>query len=180
MLTIAANAAVLTAKNVAAVAANATRRRPSSLRRWVRDTAPICFSIDLSLRWVQERASLSASPDGVNAALRGERLSLRADCLEPDQPVVGDLAHPTVRDQQVDVPNHLGEGEKGLGDGHVSPELLGDLVGRVRALGDQGEDLLGAAAVQLEALVDQGSVIGDRLAVAREDDLGGQLASAAK
>ena len=45
-------------------------------------------------------------------------------------------------DQQVDVADHLREGEEGLGDGDVAPELLGELVGGARPLGDQAAQLL--------------------------------------
>ncbi len=45
-----------------------------------------------------------------------------------------------------------------------------------RLLGDQLVDLLLAAIVLGDAVVDQGDVVGDRLAVAGEDDLGRHLA----
>ena len=48
---------------------------------------------------------------------------------------------------------------------------LGDLVGRARPLGEQPADLARAPLVQREALVDQRAVVGDRLAVAGEDEL---------
>jgi hypothetical protein len=74
------------------------------------------------------------------------------------------------------VPDHLGEGQECLGDGDVSPDRLGELVPGPRLLGDQGVELLGATLIHREALVDQRDVVGDRLAVAGEDDLRRQLA----
>ncbi len=67
--------------------------------------------------------------------------------------------HPSVAEQQVDVPEHLRERQVGLRDGDVAPQLLGDLVGGSRLCGDQAVDLLGAALVQAEALVDQRDVV---------------------
>ena len=86
------------------------------------------------------------------------------------------FAHPAFVDQQVGVADHLGEGEEGLGDGDVAPDRLGDLVAAARPLGDQAVDLLLAALVLGDAVVDQGDVVDDRLAVAGEDDLGRHLA----
>ncbi len=74
--------------------------------------------------------------------------------------------------------DHLRERQVGLGHGDVAPHLLGQLVGGAGALVDQLAQLLGAPAVHGEALVDQGDVIGDRLAVAGEQDLCRQLARA--
>src|SRR5436190_1131968 len=123
----------------------------------------------MSIRFFSGRARVGR--DGAILTRGGASVAVvtpRLYRLEPDQPSGGDLAHPTVRDQQVDVPDHLRQGEEGLSDGDVPPELLGDLVGRARPLGDQGEDLFRAAPVELEALVDQGPVICDWFAVARE------------
>ena len=61
----------------------------------------------------------------------------------------------------------LDERQVGLGHGDVAPQRLGELVGGARPFGDQAVELVGAAAVQREALVDQGAVVGDRVAVAR-------------
>ena len=104
------------------------------------------------------------------------RRHLPSGRLEADHLAVVDLAHPALVDQQVDVADHLGEGEEGLGDGDVAPDRLGDLVAGARPLGDQAVDLLLAPLVLGEALVDQRDVVDDRLAVAGEDDLGRQLA----
>ena len=71
--------------------------------------------------------------------------------------------------------DHLGEGEEGLGDGDVAPDRLRQLVAAARPLGDQPVDLLLAPLVLGQPLVDQGDVVGDRLAVAGEDDLGRHL-----
>ena len=89
------------------------------------------------------------------------------DRLEPDDVAVGYLADAPLVGQQVDVAEHLRERQEGLGHGDVAPQLLGDLVRRARALGDQPEDLLGAAAVKREALVDQRPMVGDRARRAR-------------
>ena len=44
------------------------------------------------------------------------------------------------------MPQDLGEGEVGLGDGDIAPDLVGDLVGGSRLLGDQAVDLLRPAS----------------------------------
>src|SRR5215218_4347563 len=75
------------------------------------------------------------------------------DRLEPDQLAVRDLAHASLVGQQVEVPEHLGQGEEGLGHGDVSPQLLGQLVRAPGTLGDQPEDLLGPAPVERQPLV---------------------------
>src|SRR5881397_3995330 len=75
-----------------------------------------------------------------------------------------DLAGPAVVDQQVEMTDHLGEGQEGLPDGDVAPKLLRKLVSGARPLGYESVDLLGAAPVKLEPLVDQRDVVGDRLA----------------
>ena len=63
----------------------------------------------------------------------------------------------------------------------MSPEQrLGQLVAGARLLGDQVVDLVRPLGVELEALVDQGDVVGDRLAVAGQHDLGRQLARLAQ
>ena len=56
--------------------------------------------------------------------------------------------------------DHLREGQERLGDRDVAPQRLGHLVRRPRLLGDQPVDLLGAALVHREALVDQRGVVG--------------------
>ena len=76
-----------------------------------------------------------------------------------------DLLHAPLVGEQVEVAEHLGQGQVGLRDGDVAPQRLRDLVGRARPLGEQPVDLVGAPAVQLEALVDQRAVVGDRVAV---------------
>ena len=75
------------------------------------------------------------------------------------------------------MPEHLGERQVGLRDRDVAEQRLRELVAAARLLGDQLVDLLRPPAVELEPLVDQGDVVGDRLAVAGEHDLGRQLAS---
>ena len=68
------------------------------------------------------------------------------------------------------MPEHLRQRQVGLGDGDVAPQLDRDLVRGARLGGDQAVDLLGAAVVHAEALVDQRGVVGDRLAVARQHE----------
>ncbi len=92
-----------------------------------------------------------------------------------DHLAVLDFAHAAFVDQQVGVADHLGEGEEGLGDGDVAPDRLRDLIAAARLLGDQPVDLLLAPLVLGEAVVDQGDVVDDRLAVAGEDELGRHL-----
>ena len=67
------------------------------------------------------------------------------------------------------------QGEVGLRDGDVAEQRLREVVAGARPLSNEVVDLVGAAAVELEALVDQRDVVGDGLAVAREDDLGRHL-----
>ena len=66
---------------------------------------------------------------------------------------------------------HLREREVRLRHGDVAPQVGGDLVGRARALLEQAVDLVRAAAVQLEALVDQLAVLGHRVPVAGQHEL---------
>ncbi len=63
------------------------------------------------------------------------------------------------------MPEHLAEREERLGHRDVAPQGLSQLIGAARALGDQAGQLVRAAAVKREALVDQRSVVGDRVAV---------------
>ena len=109
---------------------------------------------------------------------RDRNLARRARRLEAHDVPVGRLADQPGVDQQVDVPDDLREREEGLGDRDVAPQLLGELVCGARALLDQPAQLLGPPPVQLEALVDERDVVGDRLAMAGEHDLGRQLARA--
>ena len=76
-----------------------------------------------------------------------------------------------VLEQQVDVPEHLGERQVGLRDRDVPPQLEAISCAVRGSLGDQAEDPLGAARVQAQALVDQRawSVIGS--AVTGEHEL---------
>jgi hypothetical protein len=53
----------------------------------------------------------------------------------------------------------------------VAPDRLGDLIGVAGLLGDQLVDLLLAPVVLGDAVVDQGDVVSDRVAVAGEDDI---------
>ncbi len=53
---------------------------------------------------------------------------------EANQVAVVGLPDAPLGDQQVEVADHLREGQEGLGDGDVAPQLLGDLVGRAGAL----------------------------------------------
>jgi hypothetical protein len=62
----------------------------------------------------------------------------------------------------------------------VAPQRLRDLVARPRLLFDQPVDLLGAPSVQGEALVNERAVVGDRVAVAREQELHVHLARGLK
>ena len=87
----------------------------------------------------------------------------------PARPVV--LDDRALLEQQVDVAEHLAQRQVGLGDRDVAPQRLRDLVRRARPLGDQPADLARAPLVQREALVDQLDVVGDRVAVAGEDEL---------
>jgi hypothetical protein len=95
--------------------------------------------------------------------------------LVADDITVGDLSDVPGVDEQVDVPDHLGEGEEGLRHRHVAPDRLGELVTGPRLLGDQPVELLRPPLVHREAGVDQGDMARDGLAVAGEHDLRGQL-----
>src|SRR5919198_1033478 len=129
-------------------------------------------SADLSTRG---GASIAVAPADIPST---SSLRTLLDSLEPDRVAVDGLPDPPLGRQEVDVTEHLGEGEEGLGHGDVAPQLLGDLVRRARALGNQPVDLLGPPAVHREALVDQPAMVGDRLAVPREHDLRRQLSGA--
>src|SRR5882724_12761915 len=68
-------------------------------------------------------------------------LALAADCvvgiagrLVANDPSVLDLTHPSVVDQQVEVADHLREGEERLGDRDVAPQRLGQVIARPRLL----------------------------------------------
>src|SRR5262245_34509959 len=74
---------------------------------------------------------------------------------EANQVAVMGLASTPVRDQQVDVAQHLREGQERLGDRDVAPQLLGDLIRGAGTLADQAKDPIRATAVEREALVDQ-------------------------
>ena len=91
----------------------------------------------------------------LTAAIAQPRRSPSTGGLEADDAAVGDLADHARVDQQVDVADDLREGQERLGDRDVAPQLLGELVGGPRLLGDQAVELLGAALVQREPLVDQ-------------------------
>ena len=107
---------------------------------------------------------------GRGRAARGAMTSARLDRVpDRDARVAARLDQP-VRDEEVHVADHLRQRQVRLGHRDVSPDLPGDLVRRARLLADEPEDLVLAAVVQPEALVDQRAVVGDRIAVAGEDE----------
>src|SRR5688572_28312485 len=55
---------------------------------------------------------------------------------EANQVTIVRLPGAPLGDQQVEVADHLREGQEGLGDGDVAPELLGDLIRGPGAVGD--------------------------------------------
>src|SRR5215210_7198116 len=135
----------------------------------VRSPAPAPF-VDASARG---GASIMLEPATPLAAKLPDR-------LEANHLTGGKLVHASLIGVQVDVPEHLREGQERLGDGDVAPQLLGDLIGGARPLRDQLEDLLRPPPVKRDALVDQGAVVGDRVAVSWEDDPRRQLPGAPK
>ena len=89
-------------------------------------------------------------------------LALAADCvvsiagrLVANYLSVLHLTHASVVDQQVEVADHLREGEERLGDRDVAPQRLCQVIARPRLLGDQAVELLGPSFVQ-------GKAVGDR------------------
>src|SRR5436190_21073825 len=56
---------------------------------------------------------------------------------EANQVSIAHLTDAPIGDQQIDVADHLGQGEEGLRDRDIPPELLRDLVRRSRAFLDQ-------------------------------------------
>ena len=123
-----------------------------------------------SSTWRRSRRPAGAArPRSAAAGVASTRTPGRSRGQEPWKLTTPSRSRSTIApsaQQQVDVPEHLRQRQVGLRDGDVSPQLLGDLVGGARLRGDQAADLLGAARVQAEALVDQRDVVGDRLAVA--------------
>src|SRR5215203_3028235 len=105
-------------------------------------------------------ASSSARSNAVSADT-----TKRLPSYENGDPFTFLLLHPPRVGEQVEVAEHLRQREVRLRHGDVSPQRLGDLVGRARSLGEQAVDLVGPPAVQLEALVDQRAVIDDRVTV---------------
>jgi hypothetical protein len=83
-----------------------------------------------------------------------------------DNVAVVHFPHPPLVDQEVGMADYLGEGEEGLGDGDVAPDRLGQLVAAAGLLGNQLVDLLLAALVLGDPVVDQGNVVDYRLAAA--------------
>src|SRR4051794_11097543 len=71
--------------------------------------------------------------------------------------------------QQVDVPQPLAQREVGRGDGDVAPDRLRDVMGGARLLAEEAEDLRRPPLVHGEALVDQGGVPVELVAVAGQD-----------
>ena len=99
---------------------------------------------------------------------RRRRAGLSARGLEAHDAVLLDLDDRARVEQQVDVAEHLGQRQVGLGDRDVAPQRLRELVGGARPLGDEARDLLrrGARArARRSSMSARWSV--DRLAVAR-------------
>src|SRR5690349_15938425 len=108
-------------------------------------------------------AALAAPSTRTAARAAASTLAALVHRLIPHDIPVLDFPDPAFVDQQIGVADHLGEGEEGLGDGDVAPDRLCDLVAGAGLVGDQAVDLLLAALVLGEAIVDQGDVVDDRV-----------------
>ena len=116
------------------------------------------------------RPPAPAVPGARGAALRATAAGATT-AAEADDAVALLFDRAAVSQQQVDVAQDLRERQVGLGDRHVAPQLVGDLVGGAGLLGDQPVDLLGTAVVHPEAFVDQGHVVADRPPVAGQHEI---------
>ena len=90
------------------------------------------------------------------------------DVVHRTTPSSSSLGHLAALDQQVDVPEHLGQSVRNVCVSATSPQIAcAMLVRRARLLVDQPEDLARPALVHREAVVDQGGVVAERIAMAR-------------
>ena len=119
----------------AATAAGARRWNDANvLALSLRTTSPAAAGGD-PRRLVRRRA-VADTDDRANVEHLAEIVVL-ADASKRTTPAASLLGHAAVLEQQVDVAEHLGQRQVGLGDRDVAPQRLGDLVGGARLLLDQ-------------------------------------------